>query len=69
MILDSMALIVKVQLPAYLKQPPVPDSITAFPASQFQNGSACCPSLVDLHFLATLPCVHSSRRRNNRRIA
>lgn len=30
MVLDSVARIVKVQLPAYLKQLPVPDSITGF---------------------------------------
>ncbi|KAL6081100.1 hypothetical protein STEG23_005431 [Scotinomys teguina] len=30
MVLDSVARIVKVQLPAYLKQLPVPESITGF---------------------------------------
>lgn len=44
MVLDSVARIVKVQLPAYLKQLPVPDSITGF-ARLTGNPSAAVPSL------------------------
>lgn len=44
MVLDSVARIVKVQLPAYLKQLPVPDSITGF-ARLTGNPPAAVPSL------------------------
>lgn len=43
MVLDSVARIVKVQLPAYLKQLPVPDSITGF-ARLTGNPDAAVPS-------------------------
>lgn len=43
MVLDSVARIVKVQLPAYLKQLPVPDSITGF-ARLTGNPDASVPS-------------------------
>lgn len=43
MVLDSVARIVKVQLPAYLKQLPVPDSITGF-ARLTGNPPAAVPS-------------------------
>ncbi|PNJ84355.1 CISD2 isoform 3 [Pongo abelii] len=41
MVLESVARIVKVQLPAYLKRLPVPESITGF--AKLTESCSCCP--------------------------